>query len=140
MTPFQEYKVFLENEVKLDFLDKKTFNRMIYYIDTFFLKTEKEFINSIKEELPPTEDDTELGNIYNKIQIATDALNEIKKKISVVNLSSFDKMKNEKDRIIAAYEINNGNRKNIATALNMSERTLYRKLKTYGIDNQLIFY
>ncbi len=40
----------------------------------------------------------------------------------------------EKDMIRKALEKNNGKRKNAAKDLNISERTLYRKIKEYGLD------
>ena len=39
----------------------------------------------------------------------------------------------EKTKILKALERNNGNRKLAALALGMSDRSLYRKLKQYGI-------
>ena len=40
----------------------------------------------------------------------------------------------EKDLIRKALEKNHGRRKNAAQDLNISERTLYRKIKEYGLD------
>lgn len=40
----------------------------------------------------------------------------------------------EKDTIKRALELNNGSRRDTAAALNISERTLYRKLREYGIE------
>ncbi|MDE5665288.1 MAG: helix-turn-helix domain-containing protein [Duncaniella sp.] len=40
----------------------------------------------------------------------------------------------ERDTIRRALERNGGKRKEAARELNISERTLYRKIKDYGID------
>lgn len=40
----------------------------------------------------------------------------------------------EKKTILAALERNRGKRRNAAKELNISERTLYRKIKEYGIE------
>ena len=40
----------------------------------------------------------------------------------------------EKRAILRALEHNSGNRKQAAADLHISERTLYRKLKSYGIS------
>lgn len=56
----------------------------------------------------------------------------------VKNLDSFDK-KNEKEIIITALISNNNNRVETAKQLRMSERTLYRKIKKYSIDNDIIY-
>lgn len=42
----------------------------------------------------------------------------------------------EKQMIIKALEKNHGRRKNAAKDLNISERTLYRKIKEYGLDKE----
>lgn len=42
----------------------------------------------------------------------------------------------EKDTIIRALERNGGSRKNTARELNISERTLYRKIREYGLDKK----
>lgn len=41
---------------------------------------------------------------------------------------------NEREMIRAALERNDGHRKAAAAELNISERTLYRKIKEYGIE------
>ncbi|WP_370567594.1 helix-turn-helix domain-containing protein [Dysgonomonas sp. Marseille-P4677] len=41
----------------------------------------------------------------------------------------------EKDMIIKALERHNGKRKNAAQDLKISERTLYRKIKEYNLEN-----
>ena len=43
--------------------------------------------------------------------------------------------KQEKELIIKALAKNNGKRKDTAKDLGISERTLYRKLKTYNLDD-----
>lgn len=48
------------------------------------------------------------------------------------SLSLADK---EKEFIIKALEKYNGKRKNAATELGISERTLYRKIKEYNLEN-----
>ena len=40
----------------------------------------------------------------------------------------------EKKTILAALERNKGKRRHAAKELNISERTLYRKIKEYGIE------
>ena len=40
----------------------------------------------------------------------------------------------EKKAILSALERNKGKRRNAAKELNISERTLYRKIKEYGIE------
>jgi transcriptional regulator of acetoin/glycerol metabolism len=40
----------------------------------------------------------------------------------------------EKELIIKALDKNNGKRKLAASELGISERTLYRKIKEYGLD------
>lgn len=40
----------------------------------------------------------------------------------------------EKEMIRRALEKHNGRRKNAAAELKISERTLYRKIKEYGLD------
>ncbi|HIY37403.1 MAG TPA: sigma-54-dependent Fis family transcriptional regulator, partial [Candidatus Paraprevotella stercorigallinarum] len=42
----------------------------------------------------------------------------------------------ERQMIIKALEKNHGRRKNAARDLNISERTLYRKIKEYGLDKE----
>lgn len=49
------------------------------------------------------------------------------------SIQSLDEM--EKEMIIKALEKNNGKRKNAASDLGISERTLYRKIKDYKLDN-----
>ena len=46
-----------------------------------------------------------------------------------LNLNDIERLTIEK-----ALERNNGNRKNAATELGISDRTLYRKIKQYGLE------
>lgn len=51
--------------------------------------------------------------------------------IDIAHVEPLEKM--EKDAIIKALEITKGNKKSAANLLEISERTLYRKIKNYGI-------
>ena len=43
---------------------------------------------------------------------------------------------NERLMIVRALERNNGNRKKAAQELGISDRTLYRRIKEYGLDDK----
>jgi DNA-binding NtrC family response regulator len=61
------------------------------------------------------------------LRVETDSTNDI----SDLNLKNL-----EKDRIQAALNRTKGNRRKAAQLLGMGERTLYRKLKEYGLDGK----
>jgi transcriptional regulator with PAS, ATPase and Fis domain len=65
------------------------------------------------------------------IEIINKYRTQINKEIN--KLDSIDKV-NEKDIIERALKINNGNRSITAKHLNISERTLYRKIQKYSIN------
>jgi transcriptional regulator with PAS, ATPase and Fis domain len=54
------------------------------------------------------------------------------------NLYTFDNS-NEKEMIVLALRANDNKRKETANQLRISERTLYRKIKMFNIDNDIIY-
>lgn len=75
--------------------------------------------------------ETEQDKVY-KPQIINDDNITQHEEVMEESLSLADK---EKEFIIKALEKYNGKRKNAATELGISERTLYRKIKEYNLDN-----
>lgn len=69
--------------------------------------------------------------IHSSRPIAEDAIAEEISEPESLNLSDLGRQMVEK-----ALERNNGNRKKAAQELGISDRTLYRKIKQYGIDKQ----
>lgn len=70
----------------------------------------------------------------NAIQIIKDYKNQINDDLK--NLENYD---SEKERIRIALIENNSNRVATANQLRMSDRTLYRKIKKYGLDNDTLY-
>lgn len=75
--------------------------------------------------------DVEQEKIYKPQIISNDNITQ-HEEVMEESLSLADK---EKEFIIKALEKYNGKRKNAATELGISERTLYRKIKEYNLDN-----
>lgn len=75
--------------------------------------------------------DTEQDKVYKPQIINNDNITQHEEVIEE-SLSLADK---EKEFIVKALEKYNGKRKNAATELGISERTLYRKIKEYNLDN-----
>lgn len=75
--------------------------------------------------------ETEQEKIYKPQIISNDNITQ-HEEVMEESLSLADK---EKEFIIKALEKYNGKRKNAATELGISERTLYRKIKEYNLDN-----
>lgn len=80
----------------------------------------------------PTPSATIIPARNNKVQRpAEDDIQDTEELVEEENLA-LDKV--EKDMICKALERHHGKRKNAAKDLNISERTLYRKIKEYGLD------
>lgn len=71
---------------------------------------------------------------YYSIEEVSDNVNLDFTKISPLNSNSLNLEEMEKNHIIAALKIYNGNKTEASKALGISPRTLYRKLEYYGID------
>ncbi|MCB0802659.1 MAG: sigma-54-dependent Fis family transcriptional regulator [Flavobacteriales bacterium] len=85
---------------------------------------------STSEELVHNRE-VEQEKIYKPQIISSDNITQ-HEEVMEESLSLADK---EKEFIIKALEKYNGKRKNAATELGISERTLYRKIKEYNLDN-----
>ena len=78
--------------------------------------------------LPRVTEDAEAEEYVEPANVA-DRMTD-KKKTESLNLETI-----EKQMLIKALERNNGNRKKAAEELGYSDRTLYRRLKQYGLED-----
>ena len=85
-------------------------------------------VASTQNYLPRVTEDAEAEE-YVELSNVADRMTD-KKKTESLNLETI-----EKQMLIKALERNNGNRKKAAEELGYSDRTLYRRLKQYGLDD-----
>ena len=85
-------------------------------------------VASTQKYLPRVTEDAEAEE-YVELSNVADRMTD-KKKTESLNLETI-----EKQMLIKALERNNGNRKKAAEELGYSDRTLYRRLKQYGLDD-----
>ena len=83
---------------------------------------------STQNYLPRVTEDAEAEE-YVELSNVADRMTD-KKKTESLNLETI-----EKQMLIKALERNNGNRKKAAEELGYSDRTLYRRLKQYGLED-----
>jgi len=133
------YKVLFD--LKSDVIElKKLVFGIINNQDTTAIDTENKsnLLKSMQQLYAKTEHVTQENNLEQeqvyKPQIIRQQADNITQHEEVLeeSLSLADK---EKEFIIKALEKYNGKRKNAATELGISERTLYRKIKEYNLDN-----
>lgn len=93
---------------------------------------------SLTKLLPPAE----LARPYEPIADMDDDNNDVQEAVTVEDITheteedSLSLEKKEKEMIVKALRRNNNKRKYAAQALGISERTLYRKIKQYEIDEE----
>lgn len=130
------YKVLFDLKSDVTELKKLVFN-IISNQDSSTIDTEKNtaLIQSIKQLYTKPEEilheETHQEEVYKPQILSNDSITE-HEEVEEESLSLADK---EKEMIIKALEKYNGRRKNAASELGISERTLYRKIKEYKIDN-----
>ena len=84
-------------------------------------------------KLLPSVNDQSFIHIDNVPNIRTDVV-DVTHETEIEDAFLLDK--HEKDMILKALRKNNNKRKYAAQALGISERTLYRKIKQYGIEEE----
>ena len=117
--------------------DRRTFNneREILYQILFDMRND---INDLKKELAsqsyshPVVKDVVNVNAEEEVPYVDEYAEEEVGSDSETQTFSLEEV--EKGMIIKALERNNGNRRNAAKGLKISERTLYRKIKEYGLE------
>jgi len=131
------YKVLFDLKSDVTELKKLVFN-IINNQDTTSVDVEKSntaIIQSIKhlytKPEEPVHEETHQEEVYKPQILPNDPITQ-HQEIEEESLSLADK---EKEMIIKALAKYNGRRKNAAAELGISERTLYRKIKEYKIDN-----
>jgi transcriptional regulator with PAS, ATPase and Fis domain len=116
--------------------DRKLFNseREILYQVLFDMKKDvnelKKLVHDIMNgnvQMAPVDD-----NVYTPASVAPIRQTSIQDAETVEETLSLEDV--EKEMICKALERHNGRRKNAATDLQISERTLYRKIKEYGLE------
>ena len=131
------YKVLFDLKSDVTELKKLVFNIISNQDSSSFEadKNDSSFIKSIKHLYTNHEEtiqeDTRQEEIYKPQILPNDSITQ-HEEVEEESLSLADK---EKEMIMKALEKYNGRRKNAAAELGISERTLYRKIKEYKIDN-----
>jgi len=133
------YKVLFDLKNDVTELKKLVFN-IINKQDTSSLDSEQNtaLIQSIKHLYTKSEETAEPATtdeqpeVYKPQILSNDPHITQHEEVEEESLSLADK---EKEMILKALEKYNGRRKNAAAELGISERTLYRKIKEYKIDN-----
>ena len=133
------YKVLFDLKSDVTELKKLVFN-ILNKQDTSPIDNEQNtaLIQSIKhlyansEETPQPTTENKQEEVYKPQILSNDPQITQHEEVEEESLSLADK---EKEMILKALEKYNGRRKNAASELGISERTLYRKIKEYKIDN-----
>jgi len=99
--------------------------------DVSAIENNPAMVQSIKKLYSEPKQNIEEQQVYKPQILPKEEQVEIEEELVEESLSLADK---EKELIIKALDKHNGKRKRAADELGISERTLYRKIKEYGID------
>ncbi|MFN0200653.1 MAG: sigma-54 interaction domain-containing protein [Bacteroidia bacterium] len=131
------YKLVYELKKEVTELKKAVFGRNAGLptpiINSQLIENEVEDLLDYQTELRPIAALPSREPYYPSAEILTPQVNTVVKNAQALE-ESLSLEKKEKEMIIRALRKHHDNRKKAATELGISERTLYRKIKTYGIE------
>lgn len=128
------YKVLFDLKSDVTELKKLVFNIMSNQETSVGSVDKSDLIESIKQLYTKQEENTAEPTVYTPQILPQQPEQTSFTKHEEVKEESLSLADKEKEMIIKALEKYNGRRKNAATELGISERTLYRKIKEYDIE------